>query len=54
MRLLRRHRLFAVVFSLAVALRILVSVGYSVVWFEDSFDYVGVAQRMQPYPVRWG
>jgi hypothetical protein len=52
MRLLRRHRLFAVVFSLAVALRILVSVGYSVVWFEDSFDYVGVAQRMQPYPVR--
>lgn len=28
-------------------------IGFSpAVWFTDSFEYVGVAERMQPYPVR--
>ncbi|MER7205566.1 hypothetical protein ABT340_00780 [Streptosporangium sp. NPDC000239] len=49
----RRHRLFLAVLLVAVALRVLTVMGYSpVVWFEDSFDYVGVAERPQPYEVR--
>ncbi|MFF4415083.1 hypothetical protein ACFYY8_21350 [Streptosporangium sp. NPDC001559] len=48
-----RHRLFLAVLLVAVALRVLTVMGYSpVVWFEDSFDYVGVAERPQPYEVR--
>ncbi|MEU8271690.1 hypothetical protein AB0B89_31595 [Sphaerisporangium sp. NPDC049002] len=53
MRLLFQHRQFAAVFALGLALRVLTMVGYSpVVWFEDAFDYVGVAERLRPYPVR--
>ncbi|OUC94077.1 hypothetical protein CA984_23870 [Streptosporangium minutum] len=53
MRLFLQHRLFAAVFALAAALRVLTITGYSpAVWLEDAFDYVGVAERMQPYPVR--
>ena len=53
LRLLLRHRLFAAILALGLALRIMTMIGYSpVVWFEDAFDYVGVAERMQPYPVR--
>ncbi|MEU1877373.1 hypothetical protein ABZ470_08645 [Streptosporangium sp. NPDC020072] len=49
----RRHRLFLAVLLVAAALRVLTVMGYSpVVWFEDSFDYVGVAERPQPYEVR--
>lgn len=48
-----RHRLFLTVLLVAVALRVLTVVGYPpVVWFEDSFDYVGVAERPQPYAIR--
>ncbi|MEV4093066.1 hypothetical protein [Streptosporangium saharense] len=48
-----RHRLFLTVLLVAVALRVLTVMGYPpVVWFEDSFDYVGVAERPQPYAVR--
>ncbi|MFF4773651.1 hypothetical protein ACFY05_12395 [Microtetraspora fusca] len=53
MRSLLRHRLFVVLFVLALALRVLAMVAFSpAVWFDDSFEYVGVAERMQPYPVR--
>ncbi|GII56162.1 hypothetical protein Pth03_45510 [Planotetraspora thailandica] len=53
MRLVRRHWLFAGVLTLAVAVRAVTMIGYpQPVWFEDSFDYVGVAERMQPYPIR--
>ncbi|MFD0890366.1 hypothetical protein ACFQ08_37980, partial [Streptosporangium algeriense] len=49
----RRHRLLLAVLLAAVALRVLTVMGYPpVVWFEDSFDYVGVAERPQPYEVR--
>ncbi|MEV8635782.1 hypothetical protein AB0395_29410 [Streptosporangium sp. NPDC051023] len=52
MRLLLRHWLFCAVLALATALRALTMIGYPAIWFEDSFEYVGVAQRIQPYPVR--
>ncbi|MEV7908639.1 hypothetical protein, partial [Streptomyces anulatus] len=52
MRPLLRHRIFGAVLVLAAALRVLAMGGYPAVWFEDSFEYVGVAQRIQPYPVR--
>ncbi|WP_214415949.1 hypothetical protein [Sphaerisporangium fuscum] len=45
--------MFLAVLALAAVFRALTVAGYSpAVWFEDSFDYVGVAERMQPYPVR--
>ncbi|MBX6167793.1 MAG: hypothetical protein IRY84_09165 [Thermobispora bispora] len=53
MRSLLRHRIFAVIFILAVIPRVLATVGFTpAVWFDDSFEYVGVAERMQPYAVR--
>ncbi|GGS90986.1 hypothetical protein GCM10010156_56630 [Planobispora rosea] len=53
MRRLIPHRLFIAVLTVAAVFRVLTMIGYSpAVWFEDSFDYVGVAERMQPYPVR--
>jgi hypothetical protein len=52
MRLVLQNWLFVVLFSLATGIRFLAVLGYPAVWFEDSFEYVGVALRMQPYPVR--
>lgn len=52
MRELSRHRWLWYGLAIAVLLRLGVFLGFAPLWFDDSFEYVGVAQRMQPYPVR--
>ncbi|WP_143020459.1 hypothetical protein [Sinosporangium album] len=37
---------------MAIVLRALTMAGYAPLWFDDAFEYVGVARRMQPYAVR--
>ncbi len=51
--LVGRHRLFAVALTAGILLRVVAALGYrSVMWFNDSFDYLDVAMRMYPHPVR--
>jgi hypothetical protein len=51
--LVGRHRLFAVVVTAGILLRVVAALGYrSVMWFNDSFDYLDVALRMYPHPIR--
>lgn len=47
------HRTFLVVALAAFALRYVLMLGYhGFLWFPDSRAYLGVALRLQPYPVR--
>ncbi|GAB3908595.1 hypothetical protein GCM10027612_83140 [Microbispora bryophytorum subsp. camponoti] len=51
--LLRRHRVFAVTLGVAFVLRIVTMLGFGpAMWFNDSYDYVSVALRPRPHPIR--
>ncbi|MER7128165.1 hypothetical protein [Streptosporangium saharense] len=52
MRTILRQPLLCYTLVAAAVLRLCATVGFAPLWFDDSFEYVGVAQRMQPYPVR--
>ena len=48
-----RHGLFPMLLAPAVALRVAALLGYrGVLWFPDSYSYLGVALRPQPFPIR--
>ncbi|HUK69220.1 MAG TPA: hypothetical protein VLW50_10795 [Streptosporangiaceae bacterium] len=50
---LSRHRAFAIALAAGAALRIVTELGYRwAFWFNDSFDYVAIAQRLRPDPMR--
>ncbi|HEX2312268.1 MAG TPA: hypothetical protein VHJ17_00920 [Thermomonospora sp.] len=47
------HRVFLPLLLLAAVLRVGAMLGYqSVMWFPDSYDYVGAAQRLEPGLIR--
>ncbi|RJL31751.1 hypothetical protein [Bailinhaonella thermotolerans] len=49
----RRHPAMAGVLGFGVAVRVVASLGFwPAVWFDDAFEYVGVALRPEPYLVR--
>lgn len=49
----RRHRLFTVALGLGAVLRIITMLGFGpAMWFNDSYDYVSVALRPRPHPIR--
>jgi len=51
--LMRRHPAFTVVLALAALLRVIAMVGYQpAMFFNDSFDYLHVAMRPYPHPLR--
>ncbi|MEZ0073334.1 hypothetical protein [Planotetraspora sp. GP83] len=51
--LLRRHRIFVIALGLAASLRIVTMLGFGpAMWFNDSYDYVSVALRPRPHPIR--
>lgn len=51
--LIRRHRIFSVSLALGALLRIDAMIGYRPAsWFNDSFDYLHVAMRLYPHPIR--
>jgi hypothetical protein len=51
--LVGRHRLFAVIFGLAVLLRVITMLGYRpAMYFNDTFDYLHVAMEPYPHPLR--
>lgn len=50
---LAEHRWFAVAVGLGALLRLVAMLGYRpALYFNDAFEYVGVALRPMPYPVR--
>ncbi|MEW9533148.1 hypothetical protein [Microbispora sp. NPDC049125] len=50
---LRRHRVFAAAFGAGAVLRIVTMLGFGpAMWFNDSYDYVSVALRPRPHPIR--
>jgi hypothetical protein len=50
---LRRHKVFAVAVGLAALLRIITMLGFGpAMWFNDSYDYISVALRPRPHPIR--
>src|SRR5690606_42156077 len=50
---LRRHRVFVTALGLAAVLRIITMLGFGpAMWFNDSYDYVSVALRPRPHPIR--
>ncbi len=50
---LSRHRAFAIALAAGAALRIVTELGYRwAFWFNDSFDYIAIAQRLRPDPMR--
>ena len=52
-RLIREHYLYLVALCAGLGLRMLsLAAVRPALWYNDSFEYVGVALRMQPYPVR--
>ncbi|MQY04037.1 hypothetical protein [Actinomadura macrotermitis] len=52
-RAARRHPLFAVILAIAAALRVITMIGYTpAMYFNDSFDYLHVAMRPYPHPLR--
>jgi hypothetical protein len=52
-RLIARHRAFAIVLAVAVALRVVVMLGYPpILWFNDSYNYVTDAVTRTPDVVR--
>ncbi|GAA2422272.1 hypothetical protein GCM10010191_37490 [Actinomadura vinacea] len=51
--LVRRHPFFAVILATAVLLRAIAMVGYQpAMFFNDSFDYLHVAMKPYPHPLR--
>ena len=49
----RRHRLFGLALAVGALIRLVAVVGFHpALWFNDSFEYVSVALRPQPYVVR--
>ncbi len=52
-RTLHRHRVFAIALAAGAALRLVTELGYRwAIWFNDSFDYVAIALRLRPDPMR--
>ncbi|AEH10292.1 MULTISPECIES: hypothetical protein [Protofrankia] len=52
-RLAGRHPVFTAMLAAAVVVRLAAVVGYApALWFNDSFEYLGVALRPEPYVVR--
>ena len=50
---LGRHRVFVIALAAGAALRIATELGYRwAIWFNDSFDYVAIALRLRPDPMR--
>ena len=50
---LSRHRVFIVTLAAGAVLRIATELGYRpAIWFNDSFDYVAIALRLRPDPMR--
>ena len=48
-----RHRVFAIALAVAAAARLVTELGYRwALWFNDSFDYVAIALRLRPDPMR--
>ena len=51
--LARRHPIFTVILAIAALLRMLAVVGYQpAMYFNDSFDYLHVAMKPYPHPLR--
>ncbi|WP_433498102.1 hypothetical protein ACQP1K_24825 [Sphaerimonospora sp. CA-214678] len=49
----RRHRLFTAALALGAVLRVITMLGFGpAMWFNDSYDYVSVALRPRPHPIR--
>ncbi len=52
-RLAGRHRAICSLVVIAACLRLITMIAYiPVIWYNDAFEYVGVALRTTPYPVR--
>ena len=50
---LGRHRVFVIALAAGAALRTATELGYRwAIWFNDSFDYVAIALRLRPDPMR--
>ena len=48
-----RHRVFVIALAVAAAARLVTELGYRwALWFNDSFDYVAIALRLRPDPMR--
>ncbi|MEO5877371.1 MAG: hypothetical protein ABIS86_04740 [Streptosporangiaceae bacterium] len=48
-----RHRVFLIIMSFAVTVRVITTLGFHwAIWFSDSYDYLDVAMRPRPDPVR--
>ncbi len=48
-----QHRVFAAALAAGAALRLAAELGYRwAIWFNDSFDYVAIALRLRPDPMR--
>jgi hypothetical protein len=51
--LLRRHRIFATALTLGALIRVVTMLGFGpAMWFNDSYDYISVALRVRPHPIR--
>jgi len=51
--LVRRHQLFALALLIGALPRLGAVLGYRpAMWFNDAFEYLGVARRFEPYPIR--
>ncbi|KAB2344169.1 hypothetical protein F8566_32585 [Actinomadura rudentiformis] len=51
--LVRRHPVFAAVLAVAALIRIIAMIGYQpALFFNDSYDYIEVAMRPYPHPLR--
>jgi hypothetical protein len=47
------HRVFVIALAAGAALRLATELGYRwAIWFNDSFDYVAIALRLRPDPMR--
>ncbi len=53
LRLLWRHRMMTVAVLAGAAVRLTAVLGFRpALWFNDSYEYIAVAVRPQPYPIR--
>ncbi|XVQ12500.1 hypothetical protein ACQP1W_08055 [Spirillospora sp. CA-255316] len=51
--LMRRHPFFTVILAIAALLRVIAMIGYQpAMFFNDSFDYLHVAMKPYPHPLR--
>lgn len=52
-RLAGENRLFTAALAVAVLVRIIVMLGYRpIMWFNDSYEYIAAALRLEPYVIR--